>query len=587
MSMPRQHKIILPGRDSFKQIRVMHQYNLPGPFRNTAGRPVDPGPAGPEVIESYHVERGSFHINTGMLVYQHPYPMAAELSGELRGIYPVVMVPRHRENPIQAFQFSQRFCAGRNKPCRDTYKIACDKNEIRLQVIHHPDTFPDILEAHHGAVMNIAYMDEGEPMQPGRQVLEAEGDPGDFRAIGGNIAGMVASRPGQAGEAGKKTEKLAARQTFPEIPVFHVSLHVPVKGMCAYISIIRRKTAAGNTWLIEEVKKGRWLPRRQFLFHGEMVHHRKRHAMKIIGLIGSARKLGNTEILVKEALLGARAPEVSVDLIRLTDLSIKSCNGCMSCIFQGAPCPLQDDMAFLLDALVSADCLVVGAPTYVLGPAGVIKMLTDRLFMMATAREPGLRGRKAGTIATAGIRNWEPFALPLLNILPLSLGYRLFDSFIAHAPGPGEVLLEEGLLTRARRLGKLLISDMEPPEERETLEATCPVCRGTAFIIRSSGEIECSCCSLVGSIADRDGRPSFVPHPGGSHRWTESAMRAHVDGWIKLTEGRFKDHMREILKRRKAYRETPFQWLRAPGKMAPGDPPGPGRIFSVPAQNQM
>lgn len=58
--------------------------------------------------------------------------------------------------------------------------------------------------------------------------------------------------------------------------------------------------------------------------------------MKILGLIGSYRKLGNTEVLVKEALMEAQRHGAEVDMLRLTDLRIEPCKGCMACAFKRA-----------------------------------------------------------------------------------------------------------------------------------------------------------------------------------------------------------------------------------------------------------
>lgn len=53
--------------------------------------------------------------------------------------------------------------------------------------------------------------------------------------------------------------------------------------------------------------------------------------MKVLGLT-CGRKLSNTEILVKEALMGAEETGAEVELVRLLDLNIKPCTGCNSCV---------------------------------------------------------------------------------------------------------------------------------------------------------------------------------------------------------------------------------------------------------------
>ena len=53
--------------------------------------------------------------------------------------------------------------------------------------------------------------------------------------------------------------------------------------------------------------------------------------MKILG-ISVGRKMSNTEILVKEALMGAEEMDAEVEFVRLHDLNLKPCTGCNACV---------------------------------------------------------------------------------------------------------------------------------------------------------------------------------------------------------------------------------------------------------------
>jgi len=100
--------------------------------------------------------------------------------------------------------------------------------------------------------------------------------------------------------------------------------------------------------------------------------------VRILGIVGSRRKMGNTEILVKETLLGARDEGADVALVGLTDLCLEECNGCMACVMRDARCGLKDDFYFLMEQMEGAEGMVLGAPTYIYAPAGIIKVLLDR-----------------------------------------------------------------------------------------------------------------------------------------------------------------------------------------------------------------
>ncbi|MHC9540489.1 MAG: flavodoxin family protein [Vulcanimicrobiota bacterium] len=286
-------------------------------------------------------------------------------------------------------------------------------------------------------------------------------------------------------------------------------------------------------------------------------------AMKVLGLVGSARKLGNTEILVKECISPFLEQSHDLSLIRLSDLNVKPCIGCMKCVFRSEKCPIEDDMAFLVDAVRECDILIAGAPTYLLGPSGIIKTVTDRFFSTIGNERSQFVKKKAATIAVAGVRGWDSFALPQLNILPLSLGFRLIGSILIHAPGPGEVLLDSEAVKKAHLLGEMLLrNDHDEVPSLQADSPYCPVCRGSIFKITAMDRLECPCCNLKGTLKeDADGRPFFLPVNADRHRWTDEAMKAHVEGWIKGTEGSFKERMKSIFELRKPYRKMEHLWL--------------------------
>ena len=106
---------------------------------------------------------------------------------------------------------------------------------------------------------------------------------------------------------------------------------------------------------------------------------------RVLGLIGSPRKLGNCEIIVKEVFKNL-GENWECGLIRLTDLKIFQCTACFVCIEQGKNCNLEDDFNFLLEKIMESESVIISAPCYSLGPAGVIKLIQDRLLILARIR---------------------------------------------------------------------------------------------------------------------------------------------------------------------------------------------------------
>ncbi len=68
---------------------------------------------------------------------------------------------------------------------------------------------------------------------------------------------------------------------------------------------------------------------------------------KVLGLVVSERKLGNSELILKEIMAGVPDPCVR-ELIRLTELEIKPCRGCYRCLGNEAGCNIKDDFDFVI-----------------------------------------------------------------------------------------------------------------------------------------------------------------------------------------------------------------------------------------------
>ena len=99
----------------------------------------------------------------------------------------------------------------------------------------------------------------------------------------------------------------------------------------------------------------------------------------ILGFVGSPRKLGNCELIVKEIYNHIKETH-TLELIRMPSLDIKPCSACYRCVM-GGECPNQDDMAFVLDRIAAADAFVIASPVYFLGAHSIFKRILDRGFL--------------------------------------------------------------------------------------------------------------------------------------------------------------------------------------------------------------
>ena len=82
---------------------------------------------------------------------------------------------------------------------------------------------------------------------------------------------------------------------------------------------------------------------------------------RILGIVGSPRKQGNTHLLVARILEGAESLQGSTELVHLSDLRMQPCSGCRIC-WQNQPCCHQDDIDHLYQEIAGSDVLIFGTP---------------------------------------------------------------------------------------------------------------------------------------------------------------------------------------------------------------------------------
>jgi multimeric flavodoxin WrbA len=99
--------------------------------------------------------------------------------------------------------------------------------------------------------------------------------------------------------------------------------------------------------------------------------------VKVLGLFGSPRKGGNTEILLEEALKGAAMEGAEVERLHLTDFTITPCKECHGCDKTGN-CVILDDMQRIYPKLLEADIIILASPIFFYGITAWAKALVDR-----------------------------------------------------------------------------------------------------------------------------------------------------------------------------------------------------------------
>ena len=85
--------------------------------------------------------------------------------------------------------------------------------------------------------------------------------------------------------------------------------------------------------------------------------------MKVVGIVCSPRKGGNTEIVVCEALGAIQELGGETELITVSGKTINPCDGCDVCVKEGV-CRINDDMQEIYQQLLQADGIILGTPVY-------------------------------------------------------------------------------------------------------------------------------------------------------------------------------------------------------------------------------
>jgi len=98
---------------------------------------------------------------------------------------------------------------------------------------------------------------------------------------------------------------------------------------------------------------------------------------KVLGILGSPRKNGNTDILLDEFLKGAASKGAVIEKIYVGDMNFKGCIECNGCDDTGI-CVLKDDMTPIYQKLKDADVVAVASPIFFANITAQLKAIIDR-----------------------------------------------------------------------------------------------------------------------------------------------------------------------------------------------------------------
>jgi multimeric flavodoxin WrbA len=177
--------------------------------------------------------------------------------------------------------------------------------------------------------------------------------------------------------------------------------------------------------------------------------------MKILALNGSARKRGNTDILIDRILKGCKEKGYKTEKLYLYDYEILPCIDCRECKKGDYVCTLNDGMKKIYPKMEKADLIIFGTPNYWNGPTKKTKLLIDRMRPFVPSKK--LKGKKLVIVSPSA--EGPKSSRLLVEMLRLScdyLGMKFADKILARAYEKGEIKKDQKALKKTYEFGMSL-----------------------------------------------------------------------------------------------------------------------------------
>jgi len=162
--------------------------------------------------------------------------------------------------------------------------------------------------------------------------------------------------------------------------------------------------------------------------------------MIVLGISGSPRKNGNTELLMREVLKAAETEGCETEIFCISEKQVSPCDACRTC-FETGSCKIGDDMQELYEMLERADGVVFGSPVYFGSVSAQAKAIMDRMFALLGRR--ALQDKVAGALVVTR-RVGAIQARSLIYSFCIAQGMLVAGGAIGYGREPGDVLTGVG-----------------------------------------------------------------------------------------------------------------------------------------------
>lgn len=131
------------------------------------------------------------------------------------------------------------------------------------------------------------------------------------------------------------------------------------------------------------------------------MHEYEETPMRVLAVNGSARKDGNTAILIRTAFREIEAEGIETEMVQFAGQSVHGCVACYKCFEnKDRQCAFKDDLNPVIEKMAQADGIILASPTYFSDVTAEMKALIDRAGFVGRANE-GLFRRKVGAAIVA------------------------------------------------------------------------------------------------------------------------------------------------------------------------------------------
>jgi multimeric flavodoxin WrbA len=189
---------------------------------------------------------------------------------------------------------------------------------------------------------------------------------------------------------------------------------------------------------------------------------------KVLVVMGSPRKNGNSAALAMQVAAGVKANGAEVESFYLHGMDIQPCKGCDACQEETAQgCVIDDKMQSLYPKIREADALVIASPIYWFTVSAQTKLFMDRCYALGRYPTEGppesvFGGKRIGIVLTYG--DTDPFSSGAVNALrTFQDGFNYVRAHIVgfvygSATEAGEIKQNRDLMEKAYELGRQLTS---------------------------------------------------------------------------------------------------------------------------------